>query len=850
MQEQKTMLSWTHATSRPYTDSLAVLLIMLTCTGLVLYQVDRGVDTAAQLNFQSYVEKTHEAVKSRMRAYEQVLRGGVGLFQASQEVSRQEWHVYVTALKMEENFPGIQGVGFSKRIHSAELDRHIRQVRAEGFPEYTVKPPGERPEYTSILYLEPFNARNQRAFGYDMFSEPVRHAAMAAARDSGKATISGKVVLKQETSTDVQFGFLMYLPLYAKEVALDTPAQREQALLGYVYSPFRMNDLMRGILGGEGEAANIDLEIYDGEGVSDKVLMYDSDGVMHGKNADGHRLFSDVQKIEMQGRTWTLAVTSTPTFEARIDHSKPLIVAIAGVIISLLFSAVVWTLATHRTRAQMLAKRMVDALQRQEALTQAIVDDAADGIITISERGTMLSFNHAAERMFGYEAREAMGRNVNMLMPEPYHSAHDGYITNYLATGEKKIIGIGREVSGIRRNGEVFPMELSVSEVRITNGSHLFAGIVRDITERKRVGEALRRSEERFDLAIRGSNDGLWDWDMNANRVYFSPRWKSMLGYAEDEMGEALDEWRKRIFPDEVDRVMAGLRAYLDGRTEHYQSEHRMRHKDGHYVWVLDRGIAQRDAEGKPYRMVGIHTDISKQKQMENLKSEFVSTVSHELRTPLTSIRGSLGLVAGGVTGELSVQARELIDVAYKNTERLLALINDILDIEKIQSGKMDYHFKPQALMPLIEQVIASNAGYAEQYNITYQLTAGLHGVMVNVDGERLMQVMSNLLSNAAKFSHAGGRVEVAVTVDKQRVRVAVTDHGVGIPDEFRERIFDKFTQADSSDTRHKGGTGLGLSISKAIIEMMHGELGFDSRIGVGTTFYCILPEWRGVEQV
>jgi signal transduction histidine kinase len=298
------------------------------------------------------------------------------------------------------------------------------------------------------------------------------------------------------------------------------------------------------------------------------------------------------------------------------------------------------------------------------------------------------------------------------------------------------------------------------------------------------------------------------------------------------------------IHPDDVARVKDEVAQYLDERTPLYHSEFRKQHADGHYVWILSRGIAQRDKQGKPYRMVGIYSDISRQKQMDNLKSEFVSTVSHELRTPLTSIRGSLGLVAGGVTGELPAQAKTMVDLAYKNTERLLSLINDILDIDKIQSGQMDFNLKLQPLMPLIEQVMAGNAGYAEQYQVKFNLISSLPSVMVNVDGDRLMQVMSNLLSNAAKFSHAGGTVDVAVTRQNQRVHVAVSDHGVGISAAFHERIFQKFTQGDSSDTRHKGGTGLGLNISKAIIEMMHGEIGFVSKVGAGTTFYFILPEW------
>lgn len=692
------------------------LLIMLMLTAVAWNLVKKGEEATAQADFNGYVSRTHESVEQRMRAYEQVLRGGIGLFAASDHVSRQDWHAYVNSLKIDQNFPGIQGIGFSLRVPANALQQHIQAVRSEGFPDFVVKPPGSRSEYTSIIYLEPFDKRNQRAFGFDMFSEPTRHAAMVRARDTGNPATSGKVILKQETESDVQAGFLMYLPLYAKGASIDHVMQRRQALVGYVYSPFRMNNLMQGILGGEGQSRNINLEIYDGPNVSADTLMYDHDGLAQGNVAPRKSLFRNVASVDMQGRIWTLVITSTPDFEARIDRSKPVIVALAGVVISFLFFAVVWSLATHRARAMALATQMTDAL---------------------------------------------------------------------------------------------------------------------------------RRSEERFDLAIRGANDGLWDWDIQTDTVYFSPRWKSMLGYEQDEVGESREAWLARIHPDDLARVKQEVNTCLEGQTEHYLSEYRVHHKDGHYVWVLDRGIAQRDALGKPVRMVGIYTDISKRKQMDRLKSEFVSTVSHELRTPLTSIRGSLGLLAGNVGGEMPPQARKLVDIAYSNTERLLSIINDILNIEKIQSGNLEFHFQPQPIGPLVEKAVTINQGYAKQYQVTYQLAGDIPDVMVNVDGERLQQVMSNLLSNAAKFSHPGDTVDIIVKQVEKRVRVEIVDHGIGVPEGFREIIFDKFTQVDSSDTRHQGGTGLGLSISRSIIMSMQGEIGFESQVGVGTTFYFTLPVWQ-----
>ncbi|HTE43578.1 MAG TPA: CHASE domain-containing protein [Steroidobacteraceae bacterium] len=238
--------------------------------------------------------------------------------------------------------------------------------------------------------------------------------------------------------------------------------------------------------------------------------------------------------------------------------------------------------------------------------------------------------------------------------------------------------------------------------------------------------------------------------------------------------------------------------------------------------------------------------DVTDTKKVDKLKAEFVATVSHELRTPITSIRGSLGLIAGGVSGPLSDKTRNLVEIALRNSDRLAHLINDLLDIEKMESGKMQFELQRHSLTTLIEQAVEANNGYAQNLNVRYVVRRPLPNIAVTVDSFRLVQVLSNLLSNAAKFSPAQSVVEIAI-VTAQRgplelARVSVSDHGPGIPDEFKDRMFQKFSQADSSDNRAKSGTGLGLAICKSIMEQMGGDIGYETEVGHGTTFYFELP--------
>jgi len=236
----------------------------------------------------------------------------------------------------------------------------------------------------------------------------------------------------------------------------------------------------------------------------------------------------------------------------------------------------------------------------------------------------------------------------------------------------------------------------------------------------------------------------------------------------------------------------------------------------------------------------------SEQRESEGMKTEFVSVVSHELRTPLTSIRGSLGLVATGKAGELPEKAKKLISIAYSNCERLILLINDILDIDKIAAGNMHFDQKAESINGMVATAVDANRSYAEKYFVHFEYTPLPEDASILVDANRFQQVITNFLSNAAKFSPAGAKIDIIASIENCCVRVSVKDYGLGIPDEFRSRIFKKFSQADSSTTRRKGGTGLGLYISKQIIEQMGGRIGYNTRVGLGSSFWVEFPLSEG----
>lgn len=352
--------------------------------------------------------------------------------------------------------------------------------------------------------------------------------------------------------------------------------------------------------------------------------------------------------------------------------------------------------------------------------------------------------------------------------------------------------------------------------------------------------EELANSEARYRSVVESVRDIIFQTDHTGVLTFLSPAWQEVLGHEISTcLGKSVASF---VHPDDRSQCATTLHLFSNALQQDRTFEVRTLNVRGETRWLEVHVRAVVDRSGRFSGVAGTMNDVSERREAEKLKREFVSIVSHELRTPLTAIRGSLGLITSGALGAVPAKVAELLDIAMRNSLRLINLINDILDVEKIESGKMTFNFKLQILDDLVRQTIEANRGYGVQNGVRFKLENDAAGVVVKVDPDRFAQVMANLLSNAAKFSPAGETVTVQLSRQGQRVRIAIGDKGPGIPAEFHARIFQKFSQADSSDTRAKGGTGLGLSIAKAIVERTHGTIGFFSELGKGSTFFVDLP--------
>lgn len=348
----------------------------------------------------------------------------------------------------------------------------------------------------------------------------------------------------------------------------------------------------------------------------------------------------------------------------------------------------------------------------------------------------------------------------------------------------------------------------------------------------------------RLELVLEGTRLGMWDWNPQTNAVVFDQRWAEMLGHALDEIEPALESWSSRVHPDDLDSCYADIQAHMEGRTPFYENVHRMRHKDGHWVHILDRGrIAERDDQGRPTRFTGTHTNITAQREAEfralalaRGRTRFLANMSHEIRTPL---HGMIGLLETLDAGGLSEEQKETIAVVRRVGEGLVTLVNDVLDFAKAGEGKLRLSRSPFQPSQVVDEVAAL---YREQLHDGVSMVVDIApdvGTHVFGDGHRLRQVLANLVSNAVKFTREG-LVLILVDRDTDAIRFRVRDTGPGVAD--LDRLFQPYDQLSDSTARQFGGTGLGLAISKHLVELADGTIDVASTPGSGTEFTVVLP--------
>lgn len=828
-----------------------ILAASLLVTALAWYISNESVKKRAEDRFFFRTEDLIHAIGERMLNYEQVLWGGIGLFKSSEEVTRLEWFNYVENLRLNDFYPGIQGIGYSKMIPPEELEAHEQQIRGEGFPNYVVRPRGIRPLYSAIVYLEPFDVRNRRAFGFDMYSEPTRRKAMERACDTGEAAISGMVTLVQEMDKDIQKGFLMYLPHYRNGAPTQTVAQRREALEGFVYSPFRIGDLMRGVLGRK--ISEIGFTIYDGDEVTREQIMYTSENMPDGQEKPEYRR---VYQMKLNGgHPWTVVIESTPSFVGADDAEQPMIVAIGGLIIDLLLFIVITSISRSEGRAHRIAESMTNNLQEVSRRFELASRSAKLGIWEYDLNTGELNWDQKMKELY-----EITDKNFKCEYADWEKSLHPDDKERTVSTLSAAIRGEGDFDTFFRiltPSGQTRIIKANAYVERNDQGSAIrIIGFNSDVT-------ALRKTEESLNIrnrAIEAAPYGVIITSVKDDNaiIYVNPAFSAITGFTAEE---ALGKNCRFLSSGKRDQAALDILRRSIERQESCTVVLRNQRKDGSPFWNRLSISPVKDTEGSTTHFVGIQEDITTEKHQENrlreliteakqmariaeaanrAKSQFLANMSHEIRTPMNAILGFTDVLAREISDQDHIRHVQAISSSGR---LLLQLINDILDLSKIEAGHLLIDPQPVCMPDLLFELKTLFAIKTEEKGIQFDIISELSRTKsYTVDEVRVRQVLFNLIGNAIKFTPSGEVAVHAVEAPGSKPNTStlvfeVTDSGIGIPQEYHEAIFEPFRQQEGQSNRKYGGTGLGLSICKRLAELMDGSLELQSTPGVGSTF-------------
>ncbi len=468
-----------------------ILGIGLVATGLVWLDWRHEQTGILRNEFRIQVGKVRTSIEHRIETNKQILRGVAGLFTVDESINRAQFRAYVESLNLSVRYPGIQGVGFSRLIAPADKDALIEAIRAEGFPDFMLRPPGIRDVYTAIIYLEPFDWRNQRAFGYDMFSEPIRQAAMTRAWESGQTSVSGKVRLVQETETDAQAGFLIYVPVYRPGLHRNTLQERQSNLLGWAYSPLRMGKLMESFLQDYPElVTRIALTIYDGTDMTAETLMFES---VAAPRLMAHH-FQEIQQIDLSGHTWTLLAQTLPAFDdqARQLSEKDRLILGAGIALSFALSLLAWVLIRSHLRITDALRQTAQAhralLESQQRLR--LIFDTSDVAIFLTDlTGRIIQANARMAEMFRCPLGTLIGSDYVSHIHSVERENAQRQIRKLLT---RQTVGIKQEWRYWRKDGSEFWGHLGGHLIRDADGQPIgLVGVIADTTQRRETEEKI-----------------------------------------------------------------------------------------------------------------------------------------------------------------------------------------------------------------------------------------------------------------------------------------------------------------------------------------------------------------------
>ena len=602
-------VSQRRALPRIFNLCLPWLVLAITIGGTLLLWKNalEQADRTLQAEFNYSVQETVNDIELRMENYKLLLRGLQGLFASSTYVSQDEFHTYVETLDIKTRYPGIQGLGYSLIVPAEDVPKHVAKIRKSGFPQYDIKPAGKRDLITSIVYIEPFTDRNQRAFGFDMYSDPVRRAAMDRARNLNQAALSGKIVLQQESETDTQPGFVMYLPIFGHQAANSDNFDRSPTLIGWVHAQFRANDLMSVL--SIAQKARLDLAIYDGETPSEQARL--SGSKFESAKSSRKTLLKITRPLTIAGRAWTLEARSLPALEARFERQKPRLILITGIGTSLLLTMLVYLLIHGREHALRIAHEINSALIMSEYRWKFALEGAGEGVWDWNLHTGTLFMSLRLKEMLGYaenELSDSYDSWQQHLHPEDRQQIMDaldahiqGHTTGYAAEG--RLHCKDGSWKWMLMRGMIVSRDATNKPLRMI-------GTLADISERHSKDESLQLSETVFNTV----DEAVLVTDPDHHIIAVNPAFCRITGYAsEDVVGQS----PAMLASDTGNQALDDRMWHLLVAKGNWQGEVTNRRKNGKPYIASISINSVRNSKGQITNYVAVFSDISERKETE-----------------------------------------------------------------------------------------------------------------------------------------------------------------------------------------------------------------------------------------
>ncbi|MEA1676255.1 CHASE domain-containing protein [Nitrospirillum sp. BR 11163] len=801
-----------------------------------------------------------EDLRQQLTLYQYGLRGarGAAVVAGPDSLTVDQFRRYSQTRSLEKEFRGAAGFGIVRRVPIAEEEAFVGRERRGGRPGFRVWELSPHDgEHAVIQFVEPEGV-NATAVGLDIASEPARHAAAIAAMRSGEPRLTAPISLVQ--APEDQGGFLLLLPIYRQGADPGTPDAREAATVGWAYTPFLISKM---IAGSELMRADVGFTVSDVTDGAGAAPFYQTpvpaigfvDALVHD------------DRLSIFGRQWLIHYRATPLLRQALNLTPPLLAAggvgVTGVLLALL-SHLYMANRARRLAAGQEQARQTDMLEREvkartadlaqrEARFKTLTELSTDWYWETDADGRFTAVSQGVSRI-GQDHQSLIGKTRRELSAD----AQDPRLEQY-----EDFVRRGQPFRDLRydligNDGALRHIVISGTPILDAAGACVgYRGSGRDVTEQLRSEEALRATSSRLALATKASGIAIWEYDVATGHLDWDDQMFQLYGARRD--GEdCFSIWWTHCHPDDTARVAAEFQRVLEGGAD-LDTEFRVVRADGGARHVKGASITDRDADGRPIRIIGVNWDITEVRDREaalvaaqaaaeaasRAKTDFLANMSHEIRTPMNAVLGLTQLLA---ESRLSPQQRDFVTKISSAGRGLMALINDILDFSKVEAGQLDLEHAEFQLPDLVDGLVSLVSVNADEKKLALASTIAPHTpALVVGDRLRLQQILLNLLGNAIKFTQAGSvmldvRVVAWPRPDRVALRFSVTDSGIGIPAHAIPTLFSAFTQADSSTTRRYGGSGLGLAISKRLVTLMGGEIGVESQPGAGSTFWFIVP--------